>query len=53
MDNKTRPSKVYTIVNLNNVGNEEEYTIGNEVENNLQWGKESTNTELLHITKMD
>jgi hypothetical protein len=34
MDNKTRPSEVYTIVNLNNAGNEEEYTTNNEIENN-------------------
>jgi hypothetical protein len=40
MDNKTRPLEVYTIVNLNNVGSEKEYTIENEVENNPQWGKE-------------
>ncbi len=40
MDNKTRPLEVYIIVNLNNEGSEEEYTIENEVENNPQWGKE-------------
>jgi len=34
MDNKTKPSKVYTAVNLNKVRNEEEYTKENEVENN-------------------
>jgi acetylglutamate synthase len=30
MDNKTRPSKVYIAMNLNNARNEEEYTIENE-----------------------
>jgi hypothetical protein len=53
MDNKTRPSEVYTAINLNNAGSEEEYTIGKEVENNLQWGKESTTIELFHIVEMD
>jgi hypothetical protein len=27
MGNKTKPSKVYTITNVNNEGNEEDYTI--------------------------
>jgi hypothetical protein len=34
MDNKIRPSNIYTAVNLNNAGNEHEYTIENEAENN-------------------
>jgi hypothetical protein len=34
MDNKTRQLEVYIVVNLNNVGNEEEYTTKNEIENN-------------------
>jgi hypothetical protein len=34
MDNKIRPSEVYTVVNLNNAGNEKYYTIKEEVENN-------------------
>jgi hypothetical protein len=37
MDNKTRPSEVYTAVNLNNARSEEEHIIKNEVKNNLQW----------------
>jgi hypothetical protein len=49
MDNKTRTSKVYIIVNLNNVGSEEEYTTKNEVENNPQWGKESNVAKKFHI----
>ncbi len=39
MDNKTRPSNVYTAINLNNAKNEKEYTIENEIENNPQWGE--------------
>jgi len=39
MDNKTRPSKVYIVANVSNVGNEEDYKTKKEVENNLQWGK--------------
>jgi hypothetical protein len=53
MDNKTSPSKVYIIVNLNYVGNEDEYTIENEVENNPQWGKEFAIAKFLHIYEMD
>jgi len=45
MDNKTRASKVYIEVNLNNAGN--------EVKNKLQWGEESTTIELLHIATME
>jgi hypothetical protein len=51
MDNKTRPSKVYIELNLNNVRNEEEYTTENEAENNPQWGEESIITKLLHIVE--
>jgi len=40
MDNTTRTSKVYIVVNLNNARSEEEYTTKNEVENNPQWGEE-------------
>jgi hypothetical protein len=39
MDNKIRPIKVYTTTNMNNVRNEEDYTIKEEVENNPRWGK--------------
>jgi len=39
MDNKIRPIEVYTITNMNNVRNEEDYIIEEEVENNPQWGK--------------
>ncbi len=41
MDNKTRTSKVYIVVNVNNAWNKEEYTTNIEVENNPQWGEES------------
>jgi hypothetical protein len=51
MDKKTRPSEVYTEVNLNNVGSEEEYTKENEVENNPQWGKKYVVAKLLHIVE--
>jgi hypothetical protein len=51
MDNKTRPLEVYIIVNLNNVGSEEEYTTENEIENNPQWGEEYVDAELLHIVE--
>jgi hypothetical protein len=34
MDNKTRPLKVYTKLNLNNARSEKEYTSKNEAENN-------------------
>jgi hypothetical protein len=30
MDNKTKPSKVYIITNVNNVGSEEDYTTKEE-----------------------
>jgi hypothetical protein len=30
MDNKTKPSKVYTTTNVSNVGNEEDYTTNEE-----------------------
>jgi len=39
MDNKTRPSKIYIVANVSNVGNEKDYKTKKEVENNLQWGK--------------
>jgi hypothetical protein len=51
MDNK--PSKVFTTVNLNNVGSEKDYTIKNDVKNNPQWGEEPTTIKLFHITEMD
>jgi hypothetical protein len=53
MDNKTAPSKVYIATNLNNAGNEENYTTKKEIENNLQWGKESTIVEFFHIVEVD
>ncbi len=34
MDNKTKPLEVYTATNMNNVRNEEDYTIEEEMENN-------------------
>jgi hypothetical protein len=52
MDKKIRPLKVYTIVHLNNVKNEEEYTIENEAKNNPQWGKESIVAKFLHIAEI-
>jgi hypothetical protein len=52
MDNKTRPSEVYTAINLNNARSEEEYTIKNEAKNNPQWGEEFTVVKLLHIAKV-
>ncbi len=51
MGNKTKPSKVYTTTNVNNVGNEKDYTIEQEVENNPQWGEEFIATKLFHIIK--
>ncbi len=51
MGNKTKPSKVYTTMNVNNVGNEEDYTTKQQVENNPQWGEESIIVELFHIAK--
>jgi hypothetical protein len=51
MDNKTRPLKVYNVVNLNNVRSEEEYTTKNEAKNNSQWGKFFDVIKLLHITE--
>jgi len=53
MDNKIRPLEVYSIINLNNARNEEEYTIENEAENNPQWGEEFIAIELLHIVEID
>jgi len=43
MDNKTKPSEVYIVINFNNVGSEKEYIVDNEVENDPQWGKEFVN----------
>ncbi len=51
MHNKTKPLKVYTIANMNNARNENNYTTKEEVENNSQWGEESTITEVFHIAK--
>jgi hypothetical protein len=53
MDSKTTPSKVYIPTNLNNARNEENYIIKEEIENNLQWGKEFAIVELLHIVEID
>jgi hypothetical protein len=53
MDSKTTPSKIYIPTNPNNARNEENYIIKEEVENNLQWGKESAIVELLHIVEID
>jgi len=49
MDNKTRTSKVYIAVNINNAWNKEEYTTNIEVENNPQWGEESNVAKLFHV----
>jgi len=49
MDNKTRPSKVYIVVNLNNARSEKEYTIENEVKNNPYWGNKYVVAEFLHM----
>jgi hypothetical protein len=51
MDNKIRPSKVYTITNMNNVGNEKNYTTEEEAENNPQWGEKFVAKKFLHKTK--
>ncbi len=51
MDNRTNPLKVYIATNVSNVGNEEDYTIEEEVENNLQWGEESIAAKLFHIVE--
>jgi hypothetical protein len=51
MDNKIKPLKVYTITNMNNGGNENDYTTKEKVENNSQWGEESTITKVLHIVE--
>jgi hypothetical protein len=34
MDNKTKPLEFYIATNVNNEGNEEDYTIEEEAENN-------------------
>ncbi len=53
MDNKTTPPKVYIATNLNNARNEKNYTTKKEVENNLQWQKESAIVELFHIVEIE
>jgi hypothetical protein len=53
MDNKTRPSKVCIAININNTGNEEDYTTKEEVENNPPWGKKFVVVEFLHIVEID
>jgi hypothetical protein len=40
MDNKTKLSKVYIATNMSNAGNEKDYTIEKEAENNPPWGGE-------------
>jgi len=47
MDNKTEPSKIYTTININNHGSDqEEYTLDVETNHNQsqQWREESTTT---------
>jgi hypothetical protein len=51
MDNKTRPLKVYTIANMSNARNEEDYILKEKAENDPQWEEESIIVELLHIFK--
>jgi len=51
MDNKTRPLEVYTVVNMNNVRNEENYILKEEAENDPQWVEESIIVKLPHISK--
>jgi len=52
MDGKIWPLEVYTIVNVNNVGSEKDYTLKEEIENDQQWGNESIVTKLVHIIKI-
>jgi hypothetical protein len=49
MDNMTKPLKVYIATNVSNVGSEEDYTIEEEVENNLQSGEEFVVAKFFHI----
>jgi hypothetical protein len=51
MDNKIRPSKVYTITNVSNVRNEKNYTIEEEAKNNPQWGEKFVATKYFHKAK--
>jgi hypothetical protein len=53
MDNKTKPSKVYIVANMNyyKIGMKKIYTTKEEVANNYQWGEESTITKVFHIAK--
>jgi hypothetical protein len=51
MYNKTRPLEIYTIVNMSNVGNEKNYILKEEAENDPQWVEESIIVELFHISK--
>jgi len=44
-----KPLKVYIAANVNNVGNEKNYTTEKEAKNNLEWC--IIIMELLHITK--
>ncbi len=52
IDNKIRPWEVYITVNLNNAGNEKDYTIKEEVEINPQWEKESIVVKLFYIIEI-
>ncbi len=52
MDSNTKPLKVYTtIININNVRSEENYTTKEETVNNQQWGEDFATAKLLHISE--
>jgi hypothetical protein len=39
MDNKIQPSHIYIVMNINNQGNECDYTIDERVDQNQDWGR--------------
>jgi hypothetical protein len=51
MNNKTRPSKVYTITNMSNVRNEKNYTIKEEAKNNPQCEENFVAAKYFHKAK--
>jgi hypothetical protein len=39
MDNKIQPSKIYILININNQGNEYDYTIDERIDHNQDWAR--------------
>jgi hypothetical protein len=51
MDNKTKPSQIYTKQPVNDQRNEDN-TTNDEAGHNQNWGEKCASTKLLHISEM-